>query len=158
MQKQEWIKRIETTLAQGLAFTVSCTDTDKASLLFACDLFRRRKHSVNMQFAPTQQGILVLQVTILPFLNTIECTVKRDQRSEEIIAKLQDKSIQHAGVRGCGTVINTVCEVVQWAIHHGWFVEKTFLNTLVQNAGRNNKQRNTTLMVVLQRGSRLYSI
>ena len=158
MQKQEWIKSIETTLAQGIAFTVSCPDQDKASLLFACDLFRRRKHSVNIQFDPTQQGVLMLHVSILPFQNSIECTVKRDQSPEEIIAKMSDKNIQHVGVRGCGTVINTVCTVVQWAIHHGWFIEKTFLNTLVQNGTNNNKQRNTTLMVVLQRGSSLDSI
>ena len=158
MQKQEWIKSIETTLSQGGAFTVSCTDQDKASLLFACDLFRRRKHLVNIQFDPTEQGILVLHVSILPFQNAIECTVKRDQSPEEIIAKMSGRNIQHVSVRGCGTVINTVCVVVQWAIHHGWFIEKTFLNTLVQNGTHNSKQRNTTLMVVLQRGSSLDSI
>ena len=158
MQKQEWIKRIETTLAQGLVFTVACTDTDKASLLFACDLFRRRKHRVNLQFDPTQQGVLVLHVSISPFQSAVECTVKRDQTPEEIINKIADKHIKYVSVRGCGTVINTVTVVVQWAIHHGWFIEKTCLNTLVQNGAHNNKQRNTTLMVVLQRGSRLVSI
>lgn len=158
MQKQEWIQRIETTLAQGVVFTVACTDTDKASLLFACDLFRRRKHRVNLQFQPTQQGIVVLHVSILPFQNAIECTIKRDQKVEDIIAKMSDAHIEHVSVRGCGTVINTVSNVVQWAIHHGWFVEKTFLNTLIQNGAHKNKQRNTTLMVVLQRGSRLNSI
>lgn len=158
MQKQEWINSIESVLAQGCAFTVSCTDHDKASLLFACDLFRRRKHLVSMQFDPTEQGVLVLHVSILPFQNAIECTVKRDQSPEEIIAKMDDQNIQHVAVRGCGTVINTVCVVIQWAIHHGWFIEKTFLNTLVQNGTHNSKQRNTTLMVVLQRGSNLNSI
>ena len=158
MQKQEWIKRIEMTLAQGLVFTVACSGPDKASLLFACDLFRRRKHRVNLQFDPTQQGILVLHVSILPFHNAIECTVKRDQAPEEIIAKLSERHIQHVSVRGCGTVINTVAIVVQWAIHHGWFVEKSFLNTLVQNGTHNSKQKNTTLMVVLQRGSSVDSI
>lgn len=158
MQKQNWIKSIEKTLAQGIAFTVSYPEEDKASLLFACDLFRRRKHSVNIQFDPTQQGVLVLHVSILPFQNSIECTVKRDQTPDDIIEKMSDTNIQHVAVRGCGTVINTVCVVVQWAIHHGWFIEKTFLNTLVQTGSHHNKQRNTTLMVVLQRGSSLDSI
>jgi hypothetical protein len=158
MQKQDWIKRIEMTLTQGHVFAVSCSDPDKASLLFACDLFRRRKHRVNLHFNPTQRGILVLHVSILPFQNAIECTVKRDQAPEEIIAKMTDPNIQHVSVRGCGTVINTVATVVQWAIHHGWFVEKSLLNTLVQNGSHNSRQRNTTLMVVLQRGSSVDSI
>jgi len=158
MQKQEWITSIETVLAQGVAFTVSCVDQDKASLLFACDLFRRRNHLVNIQFDPTEQGIVILQVSILPFQNAIECTIKRDQSPEQIIAQMSAHNIQHVSVRGCGTVINTVCVVIQWAIHHGWFIQKTFLNTLIQNGGHNNKQRNTTLMVVLQRGSSLDGI
>lgn len=157
MQKQQWIHSIESVLAQGVAFTVSYTDQDKASLLFACDLFRRRKHWVNIEFSPTEQGILVLHVTILPYQNAIEFTVKRDQLPGEIIEKMRDKNVQYVAVRGCGTVIDTVCTVVQWAIHHGWFVEKTFLNTLVQN-GVHSKQRNTTLMTVLHRGSSLDSV
>jgi uncharacterized membrane protein len=67
-------------------------------------------------------------------------------------------TIEVVTIRGCGTVLNTVCKVVEIALHTGWFVEKNVLNTLTQTGTDNIKQRNTTLLVVLRRGSNMRSI
>lgn len=158
MQKQEWVRRIETVLEEGKPYILSFSEQDKAPLLFACDVFRRRKHCVTVHFEPTLAGHLNLHVTINPLQNTVEITVKREDSLDDIISQFSAKHLQFVTVRGCGTVINTVCKAVQFAIHNGWFVDKTFMNTLVQVTSTNTKQRNTTLTVYLCRGSRIDSI
>ncbi|MDA7839022.1 hypothetical protein N9A45_01690 [bacterium] len=159
MQKQDWIRHIETTLSvENRPFTVSYTDPDKAPLIFACDVFRRRRHLVNMHFEPTLIGLLNLHVVISPLQSTLEITIKREDTLPSVIESLSDPHLQNVTIRGCGTVLNIVCSAMQYAIHNGWFVEKTFMNTLVQMSPDNIKQRNTTLSVYLCRGSQLDSI
>jgi len=158
MQKQEWVRHIEGILLQDLPFNMSYTDQDKASFLFACDTFRRRQYPVSLHFEPAVDGRLNLHVTIQPNRNSIEITVKRDDSIEVIMDMLTDPFIDNVSIRGCGTVINTVCAAVQIAIHNGWYVKKTHMNTLVQFGSNHAKQRNTTLMIELQRGSCITTI
>lgn len=158
MQKQEWIKHIDTILKNGQTFVVSIADENKAQLLFACDMFRRKKYEVQFDFSPSQTLDLILHITIHPRQCALEFTIRREQTAEEIIEMMLPKNIHYVSVRGCGTVVNTVCKIVQWAIHNGWFVEKTVLNTLTQINTNSTKQRNTTLLVVLRRGSSIDSI
>lgn len=158
MQKQDWVKTIEMTLRSGHPFTVSYKDDNKAPLLFACDVFRRRKHDVQINFDPTLEGRLVLHVIISASAHVLEFTIRREQTAEEVIRELKNPHILCASVRGCGTVTNTVCDIIKWSIHNGWIVEKTFLNTLTQTLADNIKQRNTTLVAVLRRVSIIGSI
>ena len=153
MQKQDWIAHIEGILQSGIPFNISFLEPTKAPLIFACDAFRRRKHPVTMSFEPTLEGQLNLHVTIMPVQNSVEITVKRDDKVEDIFAQLMTPAYDTVTVRGCGTVINVVCDAVRFAIHNGWFVEKSFMNTLVQVSASNTKQRNTTLSVFMRRGS-----
>jgi len=153
MQKQDWIQHIEAILMNQQAFTIHYTDEDKAPLIFACDTFRRRKYRVTMHFAPTNVGCLCLQVTILPMQTALEITVKRDDDVTSIVEQIQWPFLTEVTIRGCGTVINTVCKAAENAIHNGWFVEKSFMNTLVQFTSDHTKQRNTTLSIYLKRGS-----
>ena len=158
MQKKEWVQRIENILAQNHAFVFRTMEEDKAPLLFACDYFRRRRHDVTISIEPTHTGIAALHVCISPMNNSLEFTVRRNQTVESIIEAMNSKSIESVSIRGCGTVVNTVCKAVGIAIHNGWFVEKNVLNTLTQVGEDNVKQRNTTLLVVLRRGSNTGSI
>ena len=158
MQKQEWIKHIDTILKNGQTFVVSIADENKAPLLFACDMFRRKKYEVQFDFSPSQTLDLILHITIHPRQCALEFTIRREQTPEEIIEMMLPANKHHVSVRGCGTVVNTVCKIVQWAIHNGWLVEKTVLNTLTQINSNSTKQRNTTLLVVLRRGSSICSI
>ena len=142
----------------GQPFSVSVYDRCKASLLFACDYFRRRKFAVFIDFTPTPDRKLNLHVTIYPGPTSLEFTLRRGDNAQNIISQLSQPHIRHACVKGCGTVIDIVCEVVEWAIHTGWFVEKSFLNTLIQNVSGTAKQRNTTLSVVMRRASDIETI
>lgn len=158
MQKQDWIRHIEAILLENRPFILSYTDQDKASLIFACDVFRRRKHLVKLHFEPGLAGHLSLHVVIAPLQTTLEITVKREDTVQSVIEHFKASHLQNVTIRGCGTVLNIVCNAIQYAIHNGWFVEKTFMNTLVQMSADNLKQRNTTLSVYLCRGSQLGSI
>lgn len=153
MQKQDWIQHIGSVLSQNQPFILSYIDSDKASLIFACDVYRRRKHPVTLHFEATLEGYLNLHVTIMPYQSTIEITVKRDDEVNGIVHQLANPFLETVTIRGCGTVINTVCSAVQYAIHNGWYVDKSFVNTLVQLGSNHAKQRNTTLCVFLRRGS-----
>lgn len=157
MQKHEWVQHIDSTLQTGNAFTVKCNQHDKATLLFACDVFRRRRHDVKIDFSPTQEHSIVLNVCILPIKSRLEFTLRREQTSSEVIEAITP-DVSTVSLRGCGTVINTVCEVIEWALTHGWFLQKSFLNTLTLQNQTSSKQRNTTLVVVLRRGSNIDSI
>lgn len=158
MQKKDWIQRIEHRLTQQLPFVHRTIEDNKASLLFAVDVFRRRRYDVTVSLEPSHTGKAVLHVCILPDIATLEFTVRRNQSADEIVKEMSSIAVNVVTIRGCGTVINTVCSVVETAIHNGWYVEKNILNTLTQVGIGNAKQRNTTLLIVLRRGSNLGSI
>lgn len=158
MQKKEWVAHIQAVLESGQPFVHKTSAQDKADLLFACDLFRRRKHDVCVELVPSETGQLVLNVCISVEKTSLEFTLRRDQSPESIINYMDHPTIRVVTIRGCGTVLNTVCRVVEIALHSGWFIEKNVLNTLTQTGQDNLKQRNTTLLVVLRRGSNMGSI
>ena len=158
MQKKEWVVHIEAVLESGQPFVFQTQDQNKAQLLFACDIFRRRKHDVHIELMPSDTGQAVLNVCISVEKKALEFTVRRDQTSKSITEAMQQQNIQVVTIRGCGTVLNIVCQVVQTALHTGWFIEKNVLNTLTQTADDNVRQRNTTLLVVLRRGSNFSTI
>lgn len=158
MQKKEWVAHIESILSKGNSFVYRTQEENKAQILFACDVFRRRRHDVIVDISPSENGRATLNVCISAAISALEFTVRRDQTVEEIIQSMLQPSINLVTIRGCGTVLNTVCRVVEIALHTGWFVEKNVLNTLTQTGTDNIKQRNTTLLVVLRRGSNMRSI
>ena len=158
MQKKEWVQRIEQTHANDQSFVARLVEENKAPLVFAADVFRRRRYDVTISLEASQTGKAVLHVCIPPYASALEFTVRRNQTPESILQDMQSVSVNSVTIRGCGTVINTVCKVVEVAIHSGWFIEKNVLNTLTQTGADNIKQRNTTLLVVLRRGSSMDSI
>jgi len=158
MQKKEWVVHIKSILEQGRTFVHKTSDYNKAPLLFACDVFRRRNHDVHLEMVPSETGEAVLNVCISYGITAFEFTVRRNQTPESITEAMQQSNLKVVTIRGCGTVINTVCQVVETAIHTGWFIEKNVLNTLTQTSIDDVKQRNTTLLFVLRRGSNIESI
>ena len=158
MQKKEWVQRIESVIAKGQTFFVRVREEDKSQILFAADVFRRRRYDVKISIEPSHTGKAVLHVSIDPNVSALEFTVRRDQTSDSILSAMAPSSVKVVTIRGCGTVVNTVCKVVEFAIHSGWYIEKNVLNTLTQTGTDNIRQRNTTLLVVLRRGSNLDSI
>ena len=158
MQKKEWIALIEQQLESQLPFTCNIADENKAPLLFACDIFRRRRHDVTVSLDASHTGKAVLHVCISSDISALEFTVRRNKTPHSILEAMRSPSVKVVTIRGCGTVINTVCKVVETAIHTGWFIEKNVLNTLVLTNDDATKQRNTTLLVVLRRGSDMRSI
>lgn len=158
MQKKEWVQHIESFLRRGKPFIYKCVQENKAHILFACDYFRRRRHDVKISLEPTPEKNAVLNICIMPARNYLEFTIRRDQTSESIIESIVNDNAAVVSVRGCGIVVNNVCKVVEWAIHNGWYVDNTVLNTLTQISSDNIKQRNTTMMVTLRRGSNTESI
>ena len=158
MQKKEWVQQIDSILKTGNSFVYKLQDENKAPLLFACDVFRRRRHDVHVELTPSETGAAVLIVSISPTATALEFTVRRDQTAAAILTSMSVPSIHVVTIRGCGTVLNTVCKVVEVALHTGWMIEKNVLNTLTQTGTDNIKQRNTTLLVVLRRGSYMRSI
>lgn len=158
MQKKDWVAHIEEILAQGRPFFTRILDNDKAQILFAVDVFRRRRHDVHISLEPSHTQKAILHVAVDPLASAMEFTIRRDQRADSILAQMSPQSVKVVTVRGCGTVVNTVCQVAEAAIHAGWYIEKNVLNTLTQTGTDNIKQRNTTLLIVLRRGSNLDSI
>ena len=158
MQKKEWVAHIEEILQRGQPFVCRVQDANKAPLLFACDVFRRRRHDVHIELTPSESGHAVMNICISADSAALEFTVRRDQTAESILQAMSQTMVRVVTVRGCGTVLNTVCKVVEVALHTGWFIEKNVLNTLTQTGSDNIKQRNTTLLVVLRRGSNMRSI
>lgn len=157
MKKQEWIDHINLSLESGQPFTISYYEKDKASLLFACDVFRRRMYDVKVGMDASEDRLGSLNISISPKQNSLSFTVKREDNGHNILRLMSSPEVECVTIRGCGTVINVVCNVVSRAIHNGWYVENTHLNTLTQTH-QNTKQRNTTLLFVLRRGSQLDSI
>jgi len=158
MQKKDWVYRIEQTLANNQPFVARVTDDNKAPLVFAADVFRRKKYDVKVSLEASQTGTAVLHVSIPPYTSALEFTLRRDQSAQEILECLRASAVQVVTIRGCGTVINTVCKIAEYAIHNGWFIDNTVINTLTQTGLDLAKQRNTTLLMVLRRGSDIDSI
>lgn len=159
MQKQDWVNRIQQVLSTGTFFTHKTCDGNKTPFLFAVDVFRRLNHLVTIHIEPTEIDKACLYVTIAPKKGYFEFTMRRDDDPMNIINTILCH--QHASVvslRGCGTVINSLFAIIDWAIHNGWYVEKTFMSTLTQTLPSQQKQRNTTLNVVIHKGSNLGSI
>lgn len=153
MQKLEWVETIRQTLQTGSAFYTKTTGENKGPILFAADVFRRHNHDVVVEFDATNTGKAALHVTISAEPTCLEFTIRRDDNLEDILTRMMDPNVLCVSVRACGTVINAVCAVVEFAIHRGWYVDKTMMNTLTQISSNNSKQRNTTLHVVIRRGS-----
>lgn len=159
MQKQEWVQRIEQVLAEGRVFVYKTMDDNKTAFLFAVDVFRRLNYVVSVDIEPTEYGKSCLYVTILPQKGYYEYTLRREDDPTHVIQDIRSKSTaQTISIRGCGTVINSMFRVLDWALHNGWFVDKTFMSTLTQTLSNQSKQRNTTLNVVIRRGSKVGSI
>ena len=157
MQKLEWVAVIRQTLDTGMPFYIRTADENKAPLLFAADVFRRQNHDVVVRLDASDSGKAVLHVTISADARCLEFTIRRDDSLQDILQKMSNPNVSCVSVRACGTVINTVCQVVEHAIHRGWYIDKTIMNTLTQISSMNSKQRNTTLHVVLRRGSLLHA-
>ena len=152
MQKKEWVQYIENILSQQVPFTHRTMEDNKAPLLFAVDVFRRRGNDVKVSLEPSDTRKVVLHVYISPFMSAVEFTLRRNQSVVDVIKVMKSPIVKVVTIRGGGTVINTVCSVVENAIHDGWYMEKNILSTLTQKGIGNTKQRNTTLLVVLRRG------
>ena len=96
---------------------------------------------------------------ILPQKGYHEFTLRRNDDPAAIIRAIADQGqAMRVSIRGCGTVLDSLFEVMDWAIHNGWYVEKTFMSTLTQTLPNKSKQRNTAMNVVIQRGSNVDSI
>jgi len=151
MQKRDWIVQINESVNMGKSFHHSSIDSDKAQLLFACDTFRRKKHDVVLSIEPTVNKKSILHVVVHPFKCCGDFTVRREETTADIIEQVTD-NMNKIRIRGCGTVINTVLGFTDIAVNSGWYIEKTMMNTLTQYDG-SHKQKNTTLQIVLRRGS-----
>ena len=150
MNKTLWVEKIHNVLANSDHFTVTIPAVQSASLVFACDLFRRRKHDVHLDIEASETGTAILKVFISKIQHALEFTIRRDDVAEHFISQMEPH-IQVVAIRGCGTVIQTVFQVIEWAIHNGWLLEKSFISTLTQR-GDNNIQRNTTFSAILRKG------
>lgn len=159
MQKQDWVNRIQQILATRTVFTHKTYEENKTPFLFAVDVFRRLNHVVTINVEPTEFARACLHVTISPKKGYFEFTLRREDNPVQVIEAIADNV--HAttvSIRGCGTVINSLFVIIDWAIHNGWYVEKTFMSTLTQTITNQQKQRNTTLNIVIQKGSNIDSI
>lgn len=159
MQKQDWVNRIQQVLATGTVFTYKTHEENKTPLLFAVDVFRRLNHVVTIDIEPTEFAKACLYITITPGKRYFEFTLRREDNPMKIIESImRHTQATTVSIRGCGTVINSLFSIIDWAIHHGWYVDKTFMSTLTQTLANQQKQRNTTLNIVIQRGSNLGTI
>ena len=150
--KQEWVHHIEARLVHG-PFVYRAFFPTKTHLLFACDVFRRKGHCVRVFFEVVEEGPPCTGVVISPDVRTTDITIRRDSVLEDVLACMSEYS--SVRVRGCGTTLQMVSDVVHMAICNGWFVVDTQLGTLVKVVG-GIKQRNTTLIVTVHKGSDLY--
>lgn len=159
MQKQDWINRIQQVLSTGTVFTHKTCEENKTPLLFAVDVFRRLNHVVTIDIEPTEISKACVYITIKPNKGYFEFTLRREDSPMKIIETIASHAqATTVSIRGCGTVINSIFSIIDWAIHNGWYVEKTFMSTLTQTLANHQKQRNTTLNIVIQRGSNLGTI
>lgn len=150
MFKRDWIEQISTCVNMGKVFTHSMRGKNKRHLLFACDFFRRMNHDVVVDIEPTDTES-VLSVVVHPLKTCLELTLSRDTALGDVIRNLESH-VRKIRVRGCGTVVDNVIRFTEWALNHGWYVEKTFLNTLTIKS-LEHPQKNTAFLVVLRKGS-----
>lgn len=158
MQKKDWVHRIEQSHANGEAFVARVGDDNKAPLIFATDVFRRKRYDVKVSLEASPTGAAVLHVCIPPYTSALEFTLRRDQSVQDVLACMRPSTVHVVTIRGCGTVINAVCKIAESAIHNGWYIDNTVINTLTQTGLDFSKHRNTTLLMVLRRGSDIDSI
>jgi len=158
MQKQDWVNRIQQFLSQGDTFVHKTCEENKTSLLFAVDVFRRLNYNVELHIDPTEYSKACLTVMIAPTKGYYEYTLRREDDPYEIINTIQqNETASVVSIRGCGTVINSLFVILNWTIHNGWMVDKTFMSTLTQT-NQQQKQRNTTLNIVIKKGSTINTI
>ncbi len=150
MNKQEWVDKINDILTQQDHFITSIPAVNAVSLVFACDIFRRRKHTVNINLDASETGTAILKVSISRKTSALEFTIRRNDRIQDYIEQITPE-INTISIRGCGTVIKTVFQIIEWAIHNGWLIEKSFISTLTQTYQKNT-QRNTAFRAILRRG------
>ena len=149
--KQEWCNRIDKVLTEERTFQHKVDIEKRIFALFAADSFRRQGHEVIIDIMPTETGISSLLLTIFPIKNFIEFTLRRNDQSINIIQQINQSNCTKVSLRGCGTVIHTIFEIMDWALHSGWYVDNTLMSTLTQQH-ESKKQRNTTLHIVIRKG------
>lgn len=145
--KQQWIEHISTYLQHG-PFTYRSFLPSNATMLFAVDVFRRRGHKVDIFFEVVEIGPPCIGFVIFPGIESTDITIRLDTTVQDVIERMM--GCQIVRIRGCGTTIDLVVQVVKMAICRGWYVEKTNMGTLVK-LDNDAKHRNTTLMVTLCR-------
>lgn len=159
MQKQDWVNRIQQVLSTNSVFVYKTCEENKTPFLFAADVFRRLNFNVSLHIEPTEHCKACLTVTIAPTKGYYEYTLRREDNPIEIITSIsRNPEVSVVSIRGCGTVINSLFTILNWAIHNGWLVEKTFMSTLTQTSQSQQKQRNTTLNIVIKKGSAINTI
>lgn len=149
--KQEWIQHIRKILATDSPFCYRGITENKIFILFAADTFRRRGHEVTIDIVPTQFSISCLIITILPKKTFIEFTLRRKDEPQEIIRQIIKSKCTKVSLRGCGTAIQALFEIMNWALHNGWYTDNTIISTLTHQS-ESSKQRNTTLNIVIRKG------
>ena len=149
--KLECIRQISAVLEQNKPYVYKTTMGNKTLILFAADTFRRRGHEVCIDIQPTQFFNTTLTVLIHPLQSIIEFTLRRDDDVASIISKIGNAHFTTVAIRACGTVIQSSFAILDWALHNGWYVEKTFMSTLTQQT-EFAKQRNTTLHITIKKG------
>ena len=150
MNKQAWVNKISETLSTRQHFLATVPACKATALLFACEVFRRQNHIVEVNIEASETNTAILKVVVSKATSMMEFTVRRGENLQEYLSQIGD-DIDKISVRGCGTAIATVFEIIEWAIHNGWLIEKSFMGTLTQNVGR-GPQRNTTFHAVLRKG------
>ena len=150
MNKQEWVDRINEILTHNEYFVTSIPAMNSVSLVFACDIFRRRKHTVHVNIEASETGTAILKVSISKKITALEFTIRRNDNIRDYIEQITP-CIDTISIRGCGTVIKTVFQIIEWAIHNGWLIDKSFISTLTQTYQKNT-QRNTAFRAILRRG------
>jgi len=149
--KQDWIQCIQQVLVTDSPFQYKAT-IDKLFILFAADQFRRNGNEVNIDIMPTETGISCLMITIFPKKTSLECTLRRDDEPSAIVQQIIDSNCTTVVLRGCGTVIQKLFLIIDWALHSGWYVENTMMSTLTQQTPT-TKNYNTTLNISIKKGA-----
>tara|TARA_B110001452_G_scaffold225526_1_gene199515 strand:+ start:3436 stop:3906 length:471 start_codon:yes stop_codon:yes gene_type:complete len=149
--KQDWIQRIQEVIAHNIPFQYQTITGNKLFVLFAADTFRRSGHEVCIDIVPTESRISCLIITIFPKKTSIEFTLRRHDEPHAIIQQIINSNCTKVSLRGCGTVVYSVFQIMDWALHSGWYVDNTMMSTLTQQKTM-TKQRNTTLHIVIRKG------
>lgn len=150
MQKHDWMAKMSSSLDNGHIFSETVKTKTPATLLFACDAWRRRKHDVVISIEANQSGESSLSVVIHPKKSSIDLTIRHTETSEDILKSIR-QTTKKIRIRGCGSVVNTVYQVIDSLINQGWYLEQTMLNSSTHKHSVHN-QVNTTLQAVLRRG------